>query len=230
MDDEAAASGQLGPPDDRAPLSPRQRVLLYFNTTRRKFWAGATLVAGWLLLEFLLDGVPYLGLIPNLFLYAGAAVLWILFTHGSRLAKPPPMPAEIMRQDAPGRFSNREEWDSPLPPEQALEALQGIFGQPGVLTEVMDRSLWIQLGKEWQAAEWWHRDAARDMKRRPALQFFVEGAAGGSRVSAYSVDRTLMGLYDVVKLSDEMSATAVELARKATGALPPGQPPKGKRG
>ncbi|WP_043429974.1 hypothetical protein [Arthrobacter sp. FB24] len=96
-------------------------------------------------------------------------------------------------------------------------------------TEVMDRSLWIQLGKEWQAAEWWHRDAARDMKRRPALQFFVEAADAGSRVSAYSVDRTLMGLYDVVKLSDEMSGTAVELARKATGAPPKSKPPKGKR-
>ncbi|WP_043429972.1 hypothetical protein [Arthrobacter sp. FB24] len=107
MDDETAASGQPVPPDDRAPLSPRQRVLLYFNTTRRKFWAGATLVAVWLLLEFLLDGRPYLGPVPNLFLYAGIAVLWILFTHGAGLAKPPPMPAEIMRQDAPGRFPIR---------------------------------------------------------------------------------------------------------------------------
>jgi hypothetical protein len=229
MDDETAASGQPVPPDDRAPLSPRQRVLLYFNTTRRKFWAGATLVAVWLLLELPLDGRPYLGPVPNLFLYAGIAVLWILFTHGAGLAKPPPMPAEIMRQDAPGRFSNKEEWDSPLPPDQALEALQDTFEQPGVRTEVMDRSLWIQLGKEWQVAEWWHRGAARDMKRRPALQFFVEAADAGSRVSAYSVDRTLMGLYDVVKLSDEMSATAVELARKATGAPPKGKPPKGKR-
>jgi hypothetical protein len=36
--------------------------------------------------------------------------------------------------------------------------------------------------------------------------------------------RTLAGQYDVVKLSDEMSATAVEIAREATAA-----PPKGRR-
>jgi hypothetical protein len=35
----------------------------------------------------------------------------------------------------------------------------------------------------------------------------------------------LTGLYDVMKLSDEMSATAVELARDATGGSFEGKPP-----
>jgi hypothetical protein len=204
-------------------------MLLFFNTTRRKFWAGAALAAVWFLLMLLLDDRPYLELIPNFVLYAGIGVLWVLFTHGSGLVKPAAMPADIMRQDAPGRFSNQEQWDSPLPPDAAFTALLSAFGQPGVQAETMDRSLWVELGKEWQAAEWWHRDAAQHMKRRPALQFFVETADGGSRVTAFSVPRALGGMYDVVKLSDEMSATAVEIAREATKALPQGKPRKGRR-
>ncbi|MDQ0078977.1 hypothetical protein [Arthrobacter oryzae] len=223
------ADGQQGPARDRKTLTKRQQALLYFNTTRRKFWAGAALVAVWFLLMVLLDDRPYLELIPNFVLYAGIPILWVLFTHGAGLIKPVPMPADIMRQDAPGRFSNQEEWESPLPPEEAFAALQELFTQTGVRTEVMDASLWVELGKEWQAAEWWHRDAAPHMKRRPSLLFFVQAADGGSRVTAFSVDRALGGLYDVVKLSDEMSATAVGLARKATGAPPQAKPPKGRR-
>ncbi|MBT2594655.1 hypothetical protein [Arthrobacter sp. ISL-72] len=216
MGTERGAEGRADLPYDPKQLSSRQRALLFFNTTRRKFWAGFVLVAVWFLLLVLLEDKPYLEQIPILFLYAGIGLLWGLFSHGSGRYKPVAMPAPVMQPDARRRFMNEESWESPLPPANAMDALTGLFGQPEVEAEVMDHSIWVQLGKNWQAAEWWHGAAAPHIKRRPALQFFVYPSAGGSTITAYSSDRTLGGVYDVLKLSDEMSATAVELARKAT--------------
>lgn len=54
------------------------------------------------------------------------------------------------------------------------------------------------------------------MKSATGLHFRIDEIDGGTRITAHSGDRTMGGMYDVLKLSDEMSATAVELARKAT--------------
>ena len=221
MGTERDAGSQAELPYDRKQLSSRQRALLYFNTTRRKFWAGAALVAVWLLLEVLLNGQPYLERIPALVLYTGIAVLWILFSHGAGLYKPFPLPAPVMHKDAKARFSTEETWESTMPAPAAVAALRELFNQAGAEVQSMDGSLWVRLSKDWKAVDWWHKAAASHIKRPPSVQFFVEAADGGCQVSAYSGDRMLAGMYDVLKLSDEMSATAVEVARKATKATAP---------
>lgn len=49
--------------------------------------------------------------------------------------------------------------------------------------------MWVKIGREW---------------------------TGWTRITAHSGDRTVRGIYDVLRLSNEMSATAMELAKEAT--------------
>ena len=207
-----------GAESDREPLSRKQRALLYLNTPRRRFWAGICFSALSLVLSALFSGsdTVLLGLIPMLFLYGGGAVLVIFMTHGAALNKPPVLPVRFMRNTASARFSDEEMWESSLSPDQARDALVQLFQQPGTEALVVGRTVWVQLGKECRAEEWWHRDAAPHIKRKAPVQFFVGARGAGSTITAFSKDRRMFGLYDVLKLSDEMSATAVKLARRAT--------------
>ncbi|MFC9350569.1 hypothetical protein [Arthrobacter sp. NPDC057013] len=96
------------------------------------------------------------------------------------------------------------------------EALVRLFQQPGTEARVVGKTVWVQLGKEWHAEDWWHRDAAPHMKRRVPVHLFLGATDWGTAITAFSRDHRLGGMHDVVRLSDEMSATAVRLARKAT--------------
>ena len=202
---------------DREPLTRRQKALLFLNSRRRRFWAGLTFFAVWLLLQVLFDRSEHflLNLLPNFFLYAGGALLVLLWTNGAVLNQPVPLPMGIMRGTATTRFMNHETWETDLSLAQAQEALVRLFQQPGTEARVIGRTVWVQLGKEWRAEEWWHRDAAPHMKRRAPVHFFLSATESRTAITAFSKDRRLAGMHDVVRLSDEMSATAVKLARNA---------------
>ncbi|MDQ0866449.1 hypothetical protein [Arthrobacter globiformis] len=203
---------------DREPLTRKQKALLFLNSRRRRFWAGLTFFVVWLLLQILFDrseNLP-LNLLPNLFLYAGGALLVVLWTNGSVLNQPAPLPMGIMRGTATSRFMNDETWETDLSLAQAQEALVRLFQQPGAEARLIGRTVWVQLGKDWHAEEWWHSDAAPHMKRRAPVHFFLSATDSRTAITAFSKDRRLAGMHDVVRLSDEMSATAVKLARNAT--------------
>lgn len=120
------------------------------------------------------------------------------------------------------RFEHQEQWTTGLPPELALESLAGAFRQPGLSATTAGQDVWVEIGREWAGGAWLHKDAARYMKSVTGLHFRIDEIDGGSRITADSGDRTVRGMYDVLKLSDEMSATAVELARQATTRNPEG--------
>ncbi|MFP3462031.1 hypothetical protein R5O87_14385 [Arthrobacter globiformis] len=202
----------------REPLTGKQKALLFLNSRRRRFWAGLTFFAVWLLLQFLFDRAENfpLNLVPNIFLYGGGAFLVVLWTNGAVLYQPVPLPAGIMRSTATTRFMNEEAWETDMSPAQAQDVLVRLFQQPGTEARVIGKTVWVQLGKEWQSEDWWHRGAAPHMKRRAPVHFFLNATDSGTAITAFSQDRRLGGMHDVVRLSDEMSATAVKLARNAT--------------
>ncbi|MFE4834786.1 hypothetical protein ACFRAU_08890 [Arthrobacter sp. NPDC056691] len=221
MTPEPTTPGAANGPD-REPLSRKQRALLFLNSRRRRFWAGLTFFVVWLLLQLAFDrsdNFP-LSLVPNIFLYAGGAFLVVLWTNGAVLNQPIPLPAGIMRGTATTRFMNEETWKTDLSPTRAQEALLRLFQQPGTEARVIGKTVWVQLGREWHAEQWWHRDAGPHMKRKAPVHFFMESTETGSAITAFSNDRRLFGMHDVVRLSDEMSATAVKLARNATETRP----------
>lgn len=114
------------------------------------------------------------------------------------------------------RFQHQDQWTTGLSLETVLESLAGAFRQPGLSVTTVGQDVWVEIGREWTGGSWFHKDAARYMKSVTGLRFQVEDGDGGTRITAHSGDRTVEGMYDVLKLSDEMSATAVELARQAT--------------
>lgn len=203
---------------DREPLTRKQKALLFLNSRRRRFWAGFAFIAMWFLLMVLFyDSDQFaLGLIPNIFLYAGGAVLVVLWTNGAVLNQPAPLPVGMMRSTATTRFMDQESWEADMPLAHAQEALVRLFQQPGTEARIVGTTMWVQLGKEWHAQEWWHRDAAPHMKRKAPVHFFLSATDSGTAITAFSKDRRLAGMHDIVRLSDEMSATAVKLARDAT--------------
>lgn len=123
----------------------------------------------------------------------------------------------IMLQFGPGRhhFQNEEQWLTALSPQDAVEALVRVFGQPGLTTKITGSDVWVEISGEWQG-EWRHHDAARHLKVRPHLRFVVDATDNGTRVTAFSREFQL-GMYDVLKLADEMSESGVALARQVTG-------------
>jgi hypothetical protein len=122
----------------------------------------------------------------------------------------------IMLQFGHGRhhFQNEEQWITALSPQDAVTALAQTFGQPGLTTRITGSDLWVEISPEWQG-EWRHSDAARYMKVRPHIHFVVDAADNGTRVTAFSRELQL-GMYDVLKLSEEMSESAVALAKQTT--------------
>ncbi|OOP65022.1 hypothetical protein BMF89_01100 [Arthrobacter sp. SRS-W-1-2016] len=114
------------------------------------------------------------------------------------------------------RFQHKEQWTTALTLEFALESLARVFRQPGLIVTTAGQDVWVEIEREWNGGTWSHKDAARYMKSVTGLHFRIEEIVGGTRITANSGDRTVGGMYDVLKLSEEMSATAVELARQAT--------------
>ena len=114
------------------------------------------------------------------------------------------------------RFRHKEEWTTGLSLEVALPSLATAFSQPELSATTVGQDVRVEIGREWMGGEWRHKDAARYMKAPTGIYFRVDEIDAGTRVTAHSGDRAVEGMYDVLKLSDEMSATAVELARQAT--------------
>ncbi|MEV7575568.1 hypothetical protein AB0P28_21005 [Pseudarthrobacter sp. NPDC089323] len=123
----------------------------------------------------------------------------------------------IVLQFGPGRhrFRDTEQWITPLSSQDAKDVLVRTFDQPGLVTEASDSDLWVELGREWQG-EWRHRDAAKHLKQQPHIHFVFDVVDEGTRITAFSKEMQL-GMYDVLRLADEMSESGVAMARQATG-------------
>jgi hypothetical protein len=122
----------------------------------------------------------------------------------------------IVLQFGPGRhhFQNEEQWITAMSPQDAVDALTRAFAQPGLTTETTGSSVWVEISREWQG-DWRHRDAARYLKVRPHIRFVIDATDDGTRVTAFSREFQV-GMYDVLKLADEMGESGVALARQAT--------------
>ena len=114
------------------------------------------------------------------------------------------------------RFQHKEQWTATMPLDEAVESLGEAFRQPGLSVTTAGQDVWVEIGREWMGGIWFHNDAARYMKSATGIHFRIDEIHGETRITANSGDRTVAGMYDVLKLSDEMSTTAVELARQAT--------------
>ncbi|MBM7847417.1 hypothetical protein [Arthrobacter roseus] len=115
-----------------------------------------------------------------------------------------------------GRFQHTEQWTTTLPLDAAMDSLTDAFRQPGLRARTVGQDVWIEIRKEWAGGTWLHEDAARHMKTVPGVHFRIDEIDGGTRITAHSGEQTALGKYDVLKLSDEMSASAVELAKQVT--------------
>lgn len=216
----------MGPTDESAgSYSPDsgvtgvQRLLLYFNSRRRKTIAVLAAIAGWFAVIFLASTFAhgaFLNVLPNIYFYVAVFTLWLLFTQGAMLRRPVRLPVGVMRRTAEWRFSQEESWSSTRTGQEVLDTLAALFNQAGSVARVVGTTVWVEMGKEWRAGSWRHANAAQYMKIHPTVHFFVDELETGSCVIAFSCDRRLMGMWDVLKLSDEMADTAVRLAREAT--------------
>lgn len=120
------------------------------------------------------------------------------------------------------RFRKSDQWTTGLHLAAALESLSREFHQSGLKATTDGQDVWVKIERDWTGGAWFHKDAARYLKSVTGVHFRVDEIDGGTRITASSGDRTVGGMYDVLKLSDEMSATAVELARKVTTQHPHG--------
>ncbi|MGN5732874.1 hypothetical protein [Arthrobacter psychrochitiniphilus] len=116
------------------------------------------------------------------------------------------------------RFPREEQWTSSLSGEAAWVSLTEAFHQPGLIATTAGQDLWLKISKDWAGGTWQHEDAARYMKVRPEIHFRIDEIRGETRITAHSDDSAVGGMFDVLKLMEEMSKTAVELAQQATRA------------
>ncbi|WP_159803428.1 hypothetical protein [Arthrobacter zhaoguopingii] len=217
-----------GPPDDE--LSWVQRLMLYFTTPRRKTAAVLVAVAGWVAASALEDlaeaHVRFVPLSTPYFYLAGFA-LAVLFTQGAVFRRPVRLPSDVMRRTAAARFSTRDSWTSPQGVSETLSTLQAVFTQPGATAREVDSSVWVELARDWDTTGLRHHEASIHRKHPVFLHFFAAHDGGGTTVTAFSGDLRLTGVWDVLKLSDEMAAAAVQLARDATSGESDGTPAPG---
>jgi hypothetical protein len=205
------------PPDGE--LSWVQRLMLYFTTPLRKTAAVVVVVGVWLALNFWTEAAGdslFFGLLPGFFFYPSIFVLAVLFTQGGFLRRPVRLPTDVMWRTAAGRFTLKESWASARNVTEVLDTLQTVFSRPGAAARQLDCSLWVELGKDWDTAGFRHHEAAVHMKFPVFVHFFATHADGGTTVTAFSGDSRLAGMWDVLKLSDEMAEAAVRAARDAT--------------
>jgi hypothetical protein len=222
---------------------------VFFSTRPRRKAAGVLIAlaayVGAVFLGSLAEDGSFLRIVPTLVLYLSFLVLSLLYTHGSVLRRPVPLPLEAMHTTAEQRFVHQKSWDTAAPTAEMVAALQDCFSGEGVRERLIGGTVWVEMGKGWRAGQWRHKDAARYLRFRPTAHFFVEeidpaGAHGrgqqpaheqgrrtdpACRVTAYYQDRRLQGLWDVLQLSDEMAEKAVEIACEATrGGGPANRP------
>lgn len=156
--------------------------------------------------------------------------IWQLVDDPSRLLPiafwPSLVASAIFLQFGPGRhhFQNEEQWTTALSPEDAVAGLVRVFTQPGLTAQTQGMDVWVEIRQDWQG-DWRHRDAASRLKVRPHIRFVIEAADKGTLVRAFSREAQL-GMYDVLKLADEMGDFGVALAKQATSSSSPG----GERG
>jgi len=156
--------------------------------------------------------------------------VWQLGDDPSRLLPlafwPSLVASAILLQFGAGRhhFQNQEQWRSVLSPEETHEALARVFTQPGLAVQTHGTNVWLEISHDWQG-RWRHGEAARRLKVRPHIRFVVEAADGGTLITAFSREVQL-GMYDVLKLAEEMSDSGVALAKQATSS----SRPDGERG
>ncbi|MHA7171729.1 hypothetical protein [Arthrobacter monumenti] len=176
-------------------------------------------VAGWFAVIFFASRAGeglFLSNLPNIYLYTATFALWFLFTQGAMRRRPVRLPVDVMRKTATQRFSQEKTWESAKTRQEALDTLLTQFNGKGVSARSVNDTVWVEMGKEWTAADWRRKEAVEHIKIPPSAHFFVEEAEPGSRITAFSHDKRLAGMWDVMKLSDEMADTAVRLAREAT--------------
>ncbi len=206
-----------GPPGEA--LSWVQRLLLYFTTPLRRTTAVLVVVGASLALTVWTETAGdsfLLRVLPGLFFYPSIFVLAVLFTRGGYLRRPVRLPSEVMQSTAAGRFSTRESWTSPQGVSETLSTLRAVFARPGATAREVDTSLWVELGRDWDTTGLRHQEASVYLKQPVFLHFFAAHDGGGTTVTAFSGDLRFTGVWDILKLSDEMSAAAVRLARDAT--------------
>ncbi len=114
------------------------------------------------------------------------------------------------------RFQHTEEWTTPLSLDLAMDFLNDAFRQPGLKARTAGQDVWVEIQRDWKGGTWFHEDAARHLKSLPSVHFRIDKVDVGTLITAHSGERIASGMYDVLKLSDEMSATAVKLAKKVT--------------
>jgi|GEM_PF-6221349 len=148
--------------------------------------------------------------------------VWLLFDDPRQLLPvafwPSLVASGILLQFGPGRhhFQNQEQWPTVLSPTDVTAALVRVFTQPGLTVQTKGMDVWVEISRDWQG-DWRHRDAAPRLKVRPHIRFVIEAAEGGTRVTAFSREAQL-GMYDVLKLAEEMSDSGVALAKQATSS------------
>lgn len=153
-------------------------------------------------------------------LFSIGAFAWLLLSDPGQvdaIALGPNLVAlVIMLQFGPGRhhFRQEEQWTTALSVQDAVDVLKRVFDQPGLVTKVAQTDVWVEIGREWHG-DWRHGEAAKHLKQRPRIHFVIDAADKGTRVTAFSKEMQL-GMYDVLKLADEMSESGVALARQAT--------------
>lgn len=213
-----------------------QRALLYFSSPWRRAIGVVVALGAYVAAAYLgsLAGEhSLLRFVPLWLVYLAILGLTVLYTHGAVLRRPVLLPLEAMRRTAEKRFVHEESWDSSATMQETIAILQDRFSGTGVTTKVIGGTVWVEMGKDWRACQWRHKDAARHLKIRPTAHFFMEapqavdapgipaepgpGTNPACRVTAYFQDRRLVGMWDVMQLSDEMTQAAVEIARESTG-------------
>jgi hypothetical protein len=212
-----------GSQPSEAGLGRVARLMLYFTTPRRKAAAVLAAVAGWVsasLLEDLAEDYFRFVSISTPYTYAAGFVLAVLFTQGGILRRPVRLPLDVMRRTAAGRFAREESWTSSSGVSEVHRTLRTLFSRPDAPVRGVGATVWVELGKDWAGEGMRHREAVVHLKRRPPVHFFVEERDGRTTVTAFSGDLRLTGMWDVLKLCDEMSAAAVRTAREATSDAP----------
>lgn len=170
--------GYAGNSSSDSSLTRGQRLILYFNSTRRKTVAVLAAVAGWFAVIFFATRAGegwFFSNLPNVYLYVAVPVLWFLFTQGAMRRRPVRLPADVMRKTAAQRFSNEESWESTMTRQEALDTLLAKFNGVGVSARAVESTVWVEMGKEWSAADWRRKEAAEHIKAPPSAHFFIDG-------------------------------------------------------
>lgn len=212
------------------------RAVLFLTPLRHRIPVLAATVLVFMLLNLtaVLDGT--LGVVAAI--VRGALYLlfvWFVMVMRNRLARPLPLPRQLMLRRARARYLSEESWGTLLPPDQVWEAVEQAFQVRGAAATRMGDSILVELDAAYGQADggenslqdrWPHAAALEHLNFKPVVLVFATPMGPGSRVQVFTRDGVRTAMYDVLTLADEMSASAVETVRKATEALDPPRPGK----